>query len=247
MIIDYCVFCHNFQRRLCWVLSNICQQKGDVPDIRVQISSLKNNGSPSTEEVVEEFSKRGLDILHRVYPDEESFARRGIVRNNNIKDSMKDWIFFADSDSLYEETFFETMKRQLCDEFKGSKCIASFNRHFTVIETTNEIMDKMTDVYIEDAFQKASNIETTGYTGRRIASGSMQLAHYDGIMAMNNGLYVNPKRCKDKHLFKRGQKARSDVQFRHAMGGTRKMKFGKQIHLNHYRDKHLGYHSEDQR
>jgi len=247
MIIDYCVFCHNFQRRLSWVLSNICQQTGDLPDIRIQISSLKNNGAPTTEEVVEEFSGRGLNILHSVYPDEESFARRGLVRNKNIEDSMKDWIFFADSDNVYEETFFANMKKELCDNIKGSKCIASFNRPFTDIEVTNKIMDNMTDIYIDDAFRKASKIETTGYKGRRIASGSMQLVHYDGVMTMNNGLYVNPDRCKDKHLFKRGQKAKSDVQFRHAMGGTRKMSFGMQIHLNHYRDKHLGYHSEDQR
>ena len=69
MKLEIALQCHNYQRRLCWQLSSFLQQDGDIPEITVNIASLKNNGSPSTEEVIECFRDNHLNIKHTVIID----------------------------------------------------------------------------------------------------------------------------------------------------------------------------------
>jgi len=75
----------------------------------------------------------------------------------------------------------------------------------------------------------------------------MQVASLSAIELRNEGVYVDPEKCKDSHLLRQGQRAKSDVQFRRSMGGTTRIKLPTQIHLNHRRDKEEGQHLTEQR
>jgi hypothetical protein len=242
--LQFCIQCHNFQRRMIWQLSSILQQKNvDLNDILINISSLKNNGNPSTESIVDLFSKAGLNIEHTIFEDKDIFAKRGLLRNRNIQYSNAEWIFFADADNVYYETFFEDLFIYLKDEGKDvSNCITSIAKFHTNIEETNKLMDLTCLEIIENVWEKSNNISFIKKINKTVAAGCMQVVKRSNIL---DNKYVN--RTHDYHLFKRGQKAFSDKQFRRKMGGTTIIDLPLQIHLNHKRDKEVGYHIEDQR
>ena len=58
------LYCHNFQRRLCWMLSSLLDQK-DPPRLVVDVTHMHGNGDPSTEDVVAHYRGRGLDVRSR--------------------------------------------------------------------------------------------------------------------------------------------------------------------------------------
>ena len=75
----------------------------------------------------------------------------------------------------------------------------------------------------------------------------MQVCRLDAIFEKTGGVYVPAEETKDHHLFDRGQKARSDIQFRKRMGGTTLVDLPVQVHLQHKRDGEEGKHIDDQR
>ena len=245
MSITFCVVCHNFQWRLCWQLSSILQQEGQIPPIRIDIASMANNGSPHiTEEIIEKFQDFGLDITHRIYDDRDRFAKRGLIRNDQLSSTKEDWIFFADCDNVYPVNFFANLWKSLQNENKEcTKVITSSAKHHTcAIETQKLLETRNNDIIIDNAFDTADNLKTIRKRNRKIAAGGMQVINTKVV-----DRYVNERRCKDRHLFEQRQGARSDIQFRRSVGGSQLIKLGYQIHLNHRRDKEEGKHLEEQR
>lgn len=241
--LEMCIVCHNFQRRLIWSLSSLLQQDRDMSDVLITISSLKDNGIPTTESVVEFFSKKGLNIRQRVYDDRDHFALRGNIRNDDVRLTEATWLFFADADTTYSSDFFEKLIQYLKTDVKDVECcITSIHKRHTRIPETNIIMDNTELIVVEDAHQKAFKIPKIRKMNKRCAAGCMQVTKREFI---KDGKYsLNPN---DLHLFNQGQKAKSDKQFRRRQGGSYYIDLPVQVHLNHLRDKELKRHIEDQR
>lgn len=250
MKIYFAVQTHNFQRRLCWQLSSIYEQEPFDAELEIDIACLPDNGDPSTEYVCAFFQNRGLDV-QLSYHDKETFAKRGLVRNWQIKDAADrgaDWMFFADCDNVYSPDFFRLLVDRLrTDCADVDSCIYSKSKDHTETEATEQHA-RLTrwSPWIPAAYLRAQKIPTIRKGNKPVAAGCMQVVRMDAIMDAG-GLYVEPERCGDRHLFKKGQRARSDKQFRSRMGGSYHIALPKQIHLGHHRDKEEGYHLEVQR
>jgi hypothetical protein len=248
MSIAFCIQCHNFQWRMCWQLSSILQQVGNIPEIRIDIASMNLNGKPNcTEDIISDFRKAGLLITHRIYEDNnrDRFAKRGLVRNDQLNDIEEDWIFFADCDNVYPTNFFENLWSHIKDN-KTRKILTSITKNHTCPNKTQDILAQNNDkIIIKDAFLNADKIKTIRKHNKWVAAGCMQVVNTK--VAKELGHYVNEKRCKDKHLFNNRQGAKSDIQFRRSLGGSEFLQLDYQIHLNHKRDKEEGKHLEEQR
>ena len=112
MKLEICIHCHNYQHRLCWMLSSILQQKGNPPEIEVSISYLPDTGSPKTEAVIDFFREKGLKIIP-IELKEGQEKNRAIPRNIRAKNTKADWILFADCDHVYSPYFFDDIKKKL--------------------------------------------------------------------------------------------------------------------------------------
>jgi len=249
MRIFFAVVCHNFQRRFAWQLSSLAQQNQFDAELVVDVACLPDNGEPSTEYLAYAFQDR-LDVRLSYY-DGETFARRGLVRNEQIKLAESvgaDWVFFADCDNVYHPVFFQELVMSLNGEHKNAKnCLYSVEKLHTDPMRTNYHARLAKDrSYIPDAYGRAIRIPMIHKENKICAAGCMQVVRLDAIMK-KGGMYVHPGQCLDYHLFRRGQRARSDKQFREMMGGGTRLFLPVQIHLNHERDKELGHHSEAQR
>jgi len=263
MMIYFMAVCHNFQHRLCWMLSSILEQvhdktkdnphrvvtldypKRQLPWIVIDIAHLKDNGYPTTESCIAFFRSLGLDVRSTLIEDKEIFAKRGLVRNiqtENAKKAMADWLFYADSDNVYHPQFFTELADQLKDLDNLKKVIFSRDKFHTQVEPTNELAAlARTNKHINYAYKRALCIPRIKKANKNVAAGCCQVIHSKYV-----DYYVKPEECRDRHLFKKGQRAKSDVQFRNRYGQFRIM-LPQQVHLNHFRDKELGYHSEEQR
>lgn len=247
--IDYCIHCYKYERRLNWELSSILQQKS-LPDMRIVITSLEGSRSnPDLGETISYFSSRGLDIQN-IPLDRETFAKRGLARNVQIKKTSSPWLFFSDADNVYTPDFFEKLIEKLKGDCKDvTKCITSIHKKHTEIKATNLVVNKYVyPVEIFNVFKVATTIPYVKKTNKTVAAGCMQVVSRESIMS-KDGIYINPRRTQDWHMFKIGQMARSDIQFRRKIGGSKLITLPKQIHLNHNRDKDYpkGVHLEEQR
>ncbi len=249
LTIEIAVTCTWFQKRLCWMLSSILQQKGNIPKIIFNVAYPQNNGNPTTEEVCKFFKNKGLTIRETPYHGMEIIQYRGLVRNKQLRQSNCDWILFADTDMTYSPDFFEDLSKQLSNELKDEKrCISA--RRIS--------LDK---AYCKNFFNKLDKnnypcvIENAGLLSswpiyqisRNCGAGYFQLVNKKHVMENCGGLYVDPKSCRDWAWSDKGQKANSDKQFRRSVGGIKRIKTKPQYHLNHERDNEVGEHLTLQR
>lgn len=228
MRLDFCVLCHNYQRRLCWVLSSIVQQIGDIPEITIYISSIKNNGNPKTEKVVKEFSKK-LNIKHIIHKKIDEILVRETVRNRQVKESNSEWIFFGDCDHVFPVNFFELLKQKLSfPRYKKLNGILYSPWRFTTEEKpTQEIMQSKR-YYIENAYKNALQIPQINKGIVKIAGGAMQLVRRDLI----DGYYTNCDGPSRKGIIR----FNSDIAFRQRFkDGPGLLRLPRMIHLNHLR------------
>ena len=246
--------CHNFQQRLCWMLSSIVQQSCFPFDIVIDIACRRHNGIPSTESIAHKFNQTGLKIRLTYVDDIDIFAKRGLVRNLQIKNAIEDernYIWFADADHVYQpETFFELIQWLNVNGKETHACIFSRYKAHTEVQATNRLMYEYSDksLYIPSAFLKAISLPTIQHSDKnRLAPGNMQIVAMEDIINLSGGVYVNPDDCRDNHLFKKGQRAYSDIHFRQRIGKSVAIKLPLQLHLNHARDKEAKKHIEVQR
>lgn len=236
--ITMCIHCYKFERRLCWLLSSIIQQNDPV-DMTIDIAVLKGaTTDPSIDNVVSHFSRGGLSLSISEF-DKDIFCKRGLTRNYQIAKYTSPWYFFADADNVYHPEFFKGLVVYLKGKGKSiTRCIASIHKDHTETEATNELISSLEyPLTIPNVYKKSLTLPTIEKINRKLAAGCMQVASKVAIDTKSKGLYVLEHKCRDSDLFNNGQMARSDIQFRRALGKSKLITLPKQIHLNHYRDK----------
>lgn len=212
------------------MLSSILQQTGDIPEIVVSISYCPNNGNPTTESVIEFFKNKGLNIIPLILTEKE-VSNRAIPRNIRVKETTADWILFADSDMVYEPSFFEDLKSQLEKEpLKSETRVMGADRHSLKEDFCIKFFEEDKTEYpcvIENAAEIASKWPTKWIRGSGIAAGYFQLANVKAIRDRGN-VYTHTKRDLWRNT-------KSDRGFRVQMGGRIGIQTKKQYHLNHDR------------
>ena len=244
--IEIAVTCTWFQHRLCWMMSSLLQQKGDIPELIFNVAYPENNGDPTTEEVCAFFKDQGLNIREIKYPDMEVIQYRGLARNEQLKQATAEWILFADTDMTYSPFFFEDLGKQLMGELKDeTKCISAgrvsldkdYCKTYFNVGDPNEY---------PCVIEKAGELEhwPIYQLSRNVGAGYFQLANRQSVMNNFGGLYVDPSENRDWGWLngRKMQKANSDKQFRRRIGGVKKIKTKPQYHLNHERDNEAGEH-----
>jgi len=230
MKLEICIHCHSYQHRLCWMLSSILQQKGDLPEILVSVSYTPENGNPTTREVTDLFREKGLNILDIELTKKEA-PNRAIPRNIRAGATEADWILFADGDMVYDPMFFDDLKKKLeSDEFKDETKVLGADRHSLNIPFCIKYFEEEVREYpcvIEDVATIPAEWPTWRVGGKNIAAGYFQLARVEAIKE-KGGIYSGRKR----DLWRR---TKSDRQFRVHMGGRKPINVLKQYHLNHDR------------
>jgi hypothetical protein len=228
--IEICIHCFNFQRRLTWMLNSILQQTGDIPNLIINISHTDNDGTPTTDEVCRFFRDKGLNIKELLM-DKDKVHNRAVARNIQIKETMADYILFADSDMVYEPLFFADLKKQLQSNLKNEKKVMGANRISLNDSFCIDFFKKDKSIYpcvIPDVAQVLSKFPVKWVVGKFVAPGNFQLASVRAI--------------KEKGSIYSGRQAdvwrmtRSDRQFRNYMGGNVPINVLKMFHLNHERN-----------
>jgi hypothetical protein len=253
--ITIAVQCHNFQRRLSWMLSSLVDQVNrDDYNLVFDLAYVEEESDPSMKIILERFAKEGIFIRERIYTGFDRFQYRGLVRNDQLKDCSTDFMIFADSDMVYHKEFIHKLVDLMNNDsqYKGYGGILMAGRFSNPISDSNALVDSRTyseDPYVTDSWDSASTLKKI--KRRSCGAGYFQLI--DAKTCEHGGLYVAEKSCRDYGWYdgkNNMQKARSDRQFR------RRVKIKKQlpdwfhqgqIHLNHDRDNEHGSHLENQR
>ena len=242
MRIELLIYCHNFQRRLSWVLSSLTQQTADMGDVGVNIACQHRNGDPCTEELVSTF--HNIDIKLTYVQDVDTFAKPSLTKNIQIQNSKAEWIMCHSADHVFPKNYFETLYKILDNRKDHKNCLGCGSKVHTDRYATDDAVNALYGQAIPEVYQRASRLPVSGRESARRHGGHI-LFRRAAVMANTGGFYA--KQCRDKHLFRDGMKTRSDPGFRKLMGGTEVVTLPRLIHLNHQRDKELGYHSEEQR
>jgi len=247
--IEIAVSCTWFQHRLCWMLSSILQQVGDIPSITFSVGYPVNNGAPTTESVLDFFEDHGLKIRRLPYDGMDKIQYRGLVRNDQLSASDCDWILFADTDMTYDPRFFEDLGKQLEGSLGKETRVISASRVSLDKEHCKNYFNHQDSHIYPCIVDKAGELASWPIfqISRNCGAGYFQLVNRKHVMDKCGGIYVDPQQCNDWSWSKKGQKANSDRQFRKLIGGIKRIKTLPQYHLNHERDNEVGFHLEIQR
>ena len=230
LTIEICIHCYNYQHRLCWMLSSILQQKGDVPNIIVNISYASNNGNPTTEEVCKFFREQGLNIKETVVTEKEA-SNRAIARNKQVAETQADWILFADSDMVYSPDMFFDLQQQLKTNLRTETRVMGGDRHSMDVDYCVRFFETDKTKYpcvIPDVAETVAQWPIKWITGKNTAPGNFQLANVKAIQIIAGGKYSG----RTGDVWRR---TKSDRSFRCTMNGRYGICIKKQYHLNHDR------------
>ena len=230
LTIEICIHCYHYQHRLCWMLNSILQQKGNIPNIIVNISYAPNNGIPTTEEVCEFFRKQGLNIKETVVTEKQA-SNRAIARNRQVADTKADWILFVDSDMVYDPHLFADLQIQLKTTLKNETKVMGGDRHSLDIPfCIKHFEDDKRDYpcVIPDVAQITAKWPVKWVTGKNTVAGNFQLASVKAIEIIGDGKYTG----RTREIWRA---TKSDRAFRCRMGGRRGIDIKPQYHLNHDR------------
>jgi len=228
--IEICIHTFHYQRRLCWMLSSILQQEGNVPNIIVSISHTDNDGDPTTAEVCEFFRKQGLNIKEQIV-SQDQVKNRAIGRNLQVADTNSDWMLFADSDMVYSSHFFEDIQEQLKTTYSQEAKVLGADRISLDIPFCIKYFESDETKYpcvVGNVAKIAEEWPVKWVTGRKTCPGNFQLANVQAINYIAGGKYTGREGDVWRHT-------KSDRAFRCRMGGRKPMKVLKQFHLNHDR------------
>jgi len=230
LTIEICIHTFHYQHRLCWMLSSILQQKGELPDIIISISHTEDDGTPTTKEVCDFFRDKGLNIKEIPMTEKES-CNRSIGRNRQVADTQADWMVFVDSDMVYDPFFFEDLHKQLKEDLRAETKVMGADRISLDIPFCTKYFEEDKREYpceIPDVASVVSEWPVKWVTGRRTVAGNFQVANVKAINEIAEGKYTG----KTGDVWRA---TRSDRAFRCRMGGRRPMKAKPQYHLNHDR------------
>jgi glycosyltransferase involved in cell wall biosynthesis len=228
--IEICIHCFRYQRRLCHMLSSLYQQKGDIPNIIVNISYTDNDGTPTTEEVCKFFRDKGLNIVETKVTKEE-VSNRALARNKQATATTADWILFADADMVYSEYFFDDLQKRLKTIYKDIELVMGADRHSLDDKTCLEYFEKDNKTYpcvVENVEGLMKGLKLKWITGRGSAPGNFQLI---------SGKVLKGK-CKGKITDRAGdhwRRTKGDRALRVRVGGRMAILTKEQYHLNHDR------------
>ncbi len=228
--LEICIHCFRNQRRLTWMLSSILQQKGEIPNIIVNISHTDNDGTPTTEEVCNFFRDKGLNIKETKVTEKE-VSNRAFARNIQSTETTADWILFADSDMVYSEYFFDDLHKKLKTILKDIELVMGADRYSLNDQFCIEYFEKDKNVYpciIENVGKIAAEFPVKRKCGSGIAPGNFQLI---------SGKVLKGK-CKGKITDRPGdhwRRTKGDRALRVRVGGRVGIVTKEQYHLNHDR------------
>lgn len=234
---------HNFNHRLCWMLSSlISQTQHPRLFIKIDLSYLENSG---VEQICKYFAS-AIPITQRRYYKIEDLQYRGYTRTQAILDCDTQWLLFADSDHVYHPEWFlklrSFIRRKGMLNYAG---IMTAGRVSCLADTANTLIAKYNyPSFIESSFEQIFKVSERFKRGSK-GAGHTQLINID--YCDHDGYYVADGESKDRSWTKSVQKAKSDVQFRRRIGQVRKIPkwFSRnQYHLNHARDNEVGKHLE---
>ena len=230
MKVEVCLHCYNYQKRLCWMLNSLLQQKGDLPDILVNISYCSNNGNPKTEDVIRFFKNNGLKIKETIV-ESNSAHNRSRARERQLAETDADWIIFADSDMAYSKEFFSDLKSKLSTEdyCKETLCMGADRVSLSIPHSVKFFSEDKT-VYpciIDDVESIVSKWPVYRTGGKNTAAGYFQLGN---VKTIRERKLTYPIKSRD------GLRTyKADRAFRCVMGGRRGIDLKPQYHLNHTR------------
>lgn len=253
--INIAVMCSNYQKRLCWMLSSILQQKGKIPRLVFSVAYPSNEGTLTTESVCSTFMKKGLDIREQKYPMPKDVNKRGLTRNRQLAECDCEWILYSDCDMAYDPYFFEDLGNQLEGKLgkMTNKCMSSSRLSLDIPHCVNyfNTVDKRDyPCVVNNVADEVSKWPVWQISQPWPGAGYFQLANVKHIRDNLGGLYVRPEDCADWSWEDRWSKMKSDRQFRIRMGGLDNIipvTTKPQYHLNHERDKDVGKHITSQR
>ncbi|MBD3284627.1 glycosyltransferase [Candidatus Uhrbacteria bacterium] len=227
---------YHFERRHCWQLSSLLQQKGDIPNLIIDIAYVKDEGNPKTTELIRFFRNEGLEIVETPHDKLKTFQYRGLLRNEQIAKSDADWVLFNDADIVYPPNFLESLKTLLAsDKYKDMKKCVHGPKATTNLEKTNEYVNSlMYPQIIKNVYDCTKQLNPR--SRRSTGAGYCQIYSLHKIKEFNGGYYVYPDRCRDKK-WKKNQQAhpsKSDTQLRREWG-LEIADLPIQVHLQHER------------
>jgi len=236
MKIAFCIQCHMFERRLAWQLSSIAQQV-NPPEITIDVAYMPHKSEPPIEHVLDSFN---LTINRTVIEDRDTFALRGLVRNIQTEQNMDaDWLVYADCDIVYHPEFFRSLADRLVPDRATYYSRPKYHTTVNGGDAASRLV--LYEPMIHRAYARALEVPRINKTNKPVAAGCCQIVKPE----WTDGYYV--KNSNDRHLFDRGQKARSDIRFRRRIGPSIDLDLQPQVTLNHTRDKEIGHHTEAQR
>jgi len=229
--IEICIHTFRYQRRLCWMLSSLLQQKGDVPKFTINISHCTDDGKPTTEEVCKFFRDNGLNIVETIVTREE-VSNRAIARNRQATATMADYILFVDSDMVYDPYFFDSLHKRLRTELRDIRLVMGADRHSLDDKFCIKYFEDDKETYpreIENVAEIATKWPVKWVCGRGTCPGNFQLAKVKVVKEKAGGLITGTP--KDHWRLTKGDRA-----FRVRMGGRYAIENTKPMyHLNHDR------------
>jgi len=255
MLLYFAIQQHRFELRWRWVVSSLLQQRTPRRfGFMVDCALLSGERSPYL------FPEALASFLTYHETPRDVFARRGFVRDLQVaraREAGADWIYFGDADHMYPPEYLESIAK-LCRSHRRrneSRVLFDWSKLTTDRAETDSAVKSMgfrrpSDWVVSDAYDRACSLPMMTKPPNVHAGGAMQLARMDAIMEKTRGRYIHPRyhgKTWDWDMFT-GQRARSDWQFRAAMGERRICLDSRPVlHLNHHRDKEVGRHWEKQR
>jgi hypothetical protein len=205
-----------------WFLSSLLQQTF-LPDVTINLAYTKNNGSPSTESIVDFYRAQGIKFRTIIFEDPADISFRGKLRNAQIALSKGDWLFFYDVDQVLHPDFFKIWCPTLTRDFiyyEKQKLTTTGTKVF--LATNAQGRRK----YVRSAFKKANGFFPEVEYNR--PSGGLIFVKRALVYKVTNGLYTMSMNPHDYSF----DKQTSDPIFR-KMFTVRGLSLSPVIHLNH--------------
>lgn len=232
LTIEICIHCNFYQKRLSWMLNSLLDQKGDLPNLIVNISHTDLDGEPDTQKVCGFFREKGLNIVETLVTPEE-VSNRAIARNLQAMATTADWILFMDGDIVFDPYFFDDLQKRLKTILKNVKVVMGADRHSLddkfSIQYFEEQDKRVYPCIIENTAEIASKWPVKYKHGKDTCAGYFQLVSVKVLKEKGKGKITD--RPGDHW-----RRTKSDRALRVRMGGRYGIPNTKPLyHLNHDR------------